>query len=143
MEQFFSNEDYIEFNLTKENIKKEKDFKLNILNWLTNGEAKLFRSPTEGNYLVRLLNTSLSPNDTLGRMLHTFSSTAYEIDECSYDNYLKYNITTINKKETSYNYDGILNVSKNLNLFSISDNNILITSESHSKLTGELKIKNA
>ena len=31
------------------------------------------------------MNTSLSPNDTLGRMLHTFTSTAYEIDGNDFD----------------------------------------------------------
>lgn len=72
-------------NLTSVNIKQERNFKLEALEWLTNGQPKLFRSPTEGNYLVRLLNVSLSPNDTLGRMLHTFNATAYEVDECSYE----------------------------------------------------------
>ena len=60
------------------NYSAERKFKLSVLEWLTNGELKLFRSPAEGNYVVRLMNTSLSPNDALGRMLHTFSSTGYE-----------------------------------------------------------------
>ena len=30
------------------------------------------------------MNSSLSPNDTLGRMLHTFSSTAYEVADFNY-----------------------------------------------------------
>ena len=68
-------------NLTDENIAVERKFKLEVLNWLTNGEPKLFRSPTEGNYNIRLMNVSLSPNDTLGRMIHTFSATGYEIDD--------------------------------------------------------------
>jgi hypothetical protein len=50
-------------NLTSENIYNEKKFKLLVLDWLTNGQPKIFRSPTEGNYIVRLMNTSLSPND--------------------------------------------------------------------------------
>jgi hypothetical protein len=32
------------------------------------------------------MNVSLSPEDKLGRMLHTFSGTAYEIAEYSYEN---------------------------------------------------------
>jgi hypothetical protein len=32
------------------------------------------------------MNSSLSPNDTLGRMLHTFNCTAYEIMECNFNN---------------------------------------------------------
>ena len=61
------------------NIAAERSFKLEALEWLTDGKPKLFRSPGEGNYIVRLLNTSLTPNDTVGRMLHTFNCTAYEI----------------------------------------------------------------
>ena len=61
----------------------ERKFKMEVLNWLNNGEPKLFRSPSEGIFLVRLLNVSLSPVDSLGRMLHSFSATAYEIDECT------------------------------------------------------------
>ena len=75
--------------LTDYNYTAERKFKLSVLEWLTNGEPKLFRSPTEGNYVIRLMNTSLSPNDTLGRMLHTFSSTGYEIMDNTIDN-LKY-----------------------------------------------------
>ena len=79
-------------NLTTNHITKERDFKLEVLDWLTNGEVKLFRSPTEGNYLIRLLNVSLTPNDTLGRMLHTFNATAYEVADITYDNLIKYNL---------------------------------------------------
>jgi hypothetical protein len=45
------------------NLSLERDFKMDVLNWLTNGEPKLFRSPTEGNFIVRLMNVSLTPND--------------------------------------------------------------------------------
>jgi hypothetical protein len=30
------------------------------------------------------MNVSLTPNDTLGRMLHTFNGTAYEIAEYNF-----------------------------------------------------------
>ena len=78
--------------LTSDNFFRERQFKLAALEWLTNGKPKLFRSPGEGNYIVRLLNTSLSPNETVGRMLHTFNSTAYEVDEYNFDNLQKYNL---------------------------------------------------
>jgi len=66
-------------NLTYDNIATERYFKLLVLNWLTDGKPKIFRSPTEGNYIVRLLNVSLTPKNELGRMIHEFSCTAYEI----------------------------------------------------------------
>jgi hypothetical protein len=61
-----------------------------VLNWLTNGEPKLFRSPGEGSFIVRLMNVSLAPVDTLGRMLHTFSCTAYEVADYNFENLQKY-----------------------------------------------------
>lgn len=82
-------------NLTSQNVYKEKTFKLEVLDWLTNGETKLFRSPTEGNYLVRLMNVSLAPNDTLGRMLHTFSCTAYEVAKNTHQNRLTYGVINL------------------------------------------------
>ena len=86
--------------LTAENFRKEREFKMEVLKWLTNGEPKLFRSPGEGNFIVRLMNSSLTPNDTLGRMLHTFQCTAYEIADCSFGQLQKYGF--INAFETSY-----------------------------------------
>ena len=82
-------------NLTNNNIGAERHFKLKVLEWLNNGQPKLFRSPTEGNYIVRLTDITLSPNDTLGRMLHSFSATCCEIANCSIENLKKYKIFNI------------------------------------------------
>lgn len=73
-------------NLVDYNITAERKFRMSVLEWLNNGQPKLFRSPTEGNYIVRLMNVSLQPNDTLGRMIYSFSATGYEVAECSYKN---------------------------------------------------------
>lgn len=78
--------------LTSENFHRERQFKMEVLEWLNNGEPKLFRSAGEGNCIVRLMNVSLSPNDTLGRMLHTFNTTAYEIADYSFENLNKYGL---------------------------------------------------
>lgn len=85
------------FNLTPENMAAERIFKMQVLDWLNNGKPKLFRSPAEGNFIVRLMNVSLSPTDALGRMLHTFSATAYEIANFSPESLAKFNI--VNAKE--------------------------------------------
>lgn len=87
-------------NLTSENVASEREFKLEVLEWLNNGQPKLFRSPTEGNYIVRLLNVSMSPNDTVGRMLHTFSATAYEIAEYTYKNLSELNLISVGDPTT-------------------------------------------
>jgi phage terminase small subunit len=75
---------------SRENVATERLFKNKVLDWLTNGEPKIFKTPTEGNFIVRLMNVSLSPTDSVGRLLHTFSCTAYEIKEYSYDNLKEY-----------------------------------------------------
>lgn len=75
---------YSKFNLTGDNMVTERYFKLLVLDWLTNGKPKLFRSSAEGNYVVRLMNVSLTPKNELGRMLHEFSCTAYEIADTDF-----------------------------------------------------------
>ena len=76
------------------NYAAERTFKLKVLEWLNNGEPKLFRSPGEGNYLVRLMNISLSPEETVGRLLHNFSCTAYEIDNYDFEALNTYGIVS-------------------------------------------------
>lgn len=65
-------------NLTEENVRAERIFRDRVYAWLTNGRPKLFHSPTEGDFYIRLMNVSLQPNDTVGRMLYSFSATGYE-----------------------------------------------------------------
>lgn len=83
---------YSSFDLVSQNIATERLFKLKAEEWLRNGKVKLFRSPTEGNYLIRMMDVSLTPNTQLGRMLHTVTGTAYECAECTYDNMIKFGI---------------------------------------------------
>lgn len=89
-------------DLVGENLYKERIFKTKVLEWLTNGKPKLFRSPTEGNFIVRLLNVSLTPTDQLGRMLHTFNCTAYEIADFTYKVLNEFNFIHLEDPETSY-----------------------------------------
>lgn len=72
------------------NFFQERIFKLAVLDWLNDGKPKLFKSPAEGNYIVRLMKVTLKPQAKLGRMIHTFSATAYEVADATYDNMLKY-----------------------------------------------------
>lgn len=81
-------------DITDENMIYERRFKLEVLNWLNNGEVKLFRSPAEGNYLVRLMGVQLSPNDSVSRMIHTFQCTATEVDSYTPDKLQSYGFLT-------------------------------------------------
>lgn len=82
-------------NLVPYNIQAEKTFREEVLKWLNNGKPKLFRSPTEGTFTVRLMNVSLSPNDTVGRMLWTFSATAYEIANTEFETLKKLQLLNV------------------------------------------------
>lgn len=93
-DKFVNPDLYKHTDLLDQNFMSERLFKMEVLEWLNDGHVKLFKSPGEGNYLVRLMDTSLSPNTTVGRMLHTFNSTAYECAEIDYANLVKYGIIT-------------------------------------------------
>jgi hypothetical protein len=101
--------EYNEVNNIKDynDILYEKEFRNKVMDFLYDNTVKLFRSPTEGNILVKLSNISFTPETVLGRMLYSFSATAYEIDNISIDNYIKYNIMlleSISSKEISGTY---------------------------------------
>ena len=98
-EEYFFNKEEIGFkgweattDIIDANIYLERQFKLSVLDWLNNGEPKLFRSPQEGNYIVRLMNVTFAPNDSLSRMLHTFTAQANEIADFTSENLAKYNL---------------------------------------------------
>ena len=75
----------------------ERDFREKVMDFLYENKAKLFRSPTEGNILVKLMNISFTPNQQLGRLVYSFTATAYEIDDATVDNFKIYGIQTIDE----------------------------------------------
>ncbi len=78
----------------------ERFFREKIMDFLYADNIKLFRSNTEGNVLIRLMDVNFTPNDSLGRMLYTFTATAYEMDECTLENFENYGIQTIGTYST-------------------------------------------
>lgn len=96
-ENLFLNIENKSINLSDDNLEKEKYFKLKVLEWLNNGKSKLFKSPSEGNYIVYLLNTNLTPIDSLSRMLHSFSCNAYEIGDYNYEDMKEQGLIKINE----------------------------------------------
>lgn len=73
----------------------EKAFRDVVMDFLCKNNIKLFKSTTEGNILVKLMDISFTPNATLENYVYNFSCTAYEVDECNVENYDKYNIQNI------------------------------------------------
>ena len=80
-------------------ITLEREFRKEVQEFLLNGEVKLFKSPTEGNILVRLMNTSFTPEKVLSRMIYSFNTTMYEIADATLENINKYNVQLIGERE--------------------------------------------
>ena len=69
---------------------REFFFREKVLEFLHDGKPKLFKSATEGNIIIRLMDINTSPIQSLNRMLYSFSATAYEMAEANLENYMKY-----------------------------------------------------
>lgn len=73
----------------------EREFREQVYAFLYKHNVKLFRSTTEGNILIKLMNIDFQPIQSLGRRLYSFTATAVEVDQATTANYDKYNIQSI------------------------------------------------
>lgn len=90
-------------NINIYDINYERKFRDKVIEFLYDGEYKLFKSPTEGNIIVRLTDINFTPNQSLGRMIYNFSCNAHEVAEFTIENCIKFGLYDINKIE----YNGI------------------------------------
>lgn len=74
------------------NFLYEKDFRQQVISFLYENNVKLYKSTTEGNILVKLMNISFTPNNTLGRQIYDFSCTVQQVVEFNIENCELYNI---------------------------------------------------
>ena len=107
----------------------EKKYREHILEFLYKNAIRLFKSPTEGNILVKLMNISLTPKQELNRLVYNFTATAFEIDEYNVENCIKYGIHNINffeerEQEQQYSIDKIGQVVLKENLSTIGASSI-------------------
>lgn len=86
------NIDVFNTDLTEKNIYIERKFREKVIEFLTQNDVFLYKSPTEGNLIVSLTNINFTPNEQLGRAIYSFSSTAYEIMENSIENLINYGL---------------------------------------------------
>lgn len=70
----------------------EKHFKDVVMDFLTDGKPKIFKSPTEGLMIVKLTNISFTPNKTLGRRVVDFSATVNEFADVNEENLERYGL---------------------------------------------------
>ena len=73
----------------------ERDFREQVIKFLYQNNVKLYKSTTEGNMLVKLMNISFTPNNTLSRHIYDFTCTAQQVDEFNLTNCDKYGIQSI------------------------------------------------
>lgn len=78
-------------NMFKDII-QQRNFREKVLTFLYSNDVKLYKSATQGNLLVKLMNITLTPNNDLSRQIYTFNCTVYEIDNFNYQNCIKYGI---------------------------------------------------
>lgn len=82
----------------------EREFRERVKNFLNAHKVRLFRSATEGNILVKLMDINFTPNATLGRRIYSFTATAYEIDAATIKNYDKYGISPLGNYDTQLQF---------------------------------------
>ena len=70
------------------------------MDFLYANKVRLFRSATEGNILVKIMDINFTPNSTLGRRIYSFTATAYEVDAATIKNYDKYGISPLGTYDT-------------------------------------------
>ena len=100
-------DNYTEFNRNK-NVRidnfndwtYEREFREKVMDFLYANKVRLFRSATEGNILVKIMDINLTPNSTLGRRIYSFTATAYEVDATTIKNYDKYGISPLGTYDT-------------------------------------------
>lgn len=70
----------------------EKAFRDEVMDFLYSNTIKLFKTPTEGNILVKLMNINFTPQEQLGRLIYTMNAEAVEVASANITNYHKYDI---------------------------------------------------
>lgn len=78
----------------------EREFRQKVEKFLYNNKVKLFRSLTQGNMLIKLMDITLTPKQELGRLLYSVDATAIEIDDASIEKLDSYGIINIGTYST-------------------------------------------
>ena len=75
-------------NPTAESVRIERKFRHKVETFLNDKQYKLFKTPTEAdkNIIVALTGATLSPQQSLNRMIYSFSTNAYEVAENTLSN---------------------------------------------------------
>lgn len=89
-ENLFMEKDFeiLSTNPTAEAVQIEREFRHKVETFLNDKKYKLFKTPTEAdkNIIIALTGATLSPRQSLNRMIYSFSTTAYEVAENTLSN---------------------------------------------------------
>lgn len=89
-ENLFMEKDFeaLSTNPTAESVRIERKFRHKVETFLNDKQYKLFKTPTEAdkNIIVALTGATLSPQQSLNRMIYSFSTNAYEVAENTLSN---------------------------------------------------------
>lgn len=120
----------------------EQRFKEMAMEFLADGQPKLFRSPTEGMMLVMLTNISFTPNKQLGRRIVDFSATITEFAEANLENFITYRIAP-DTASTYYAIEATGTTKSNLEVAPyISESQLFSQANANSQITnGETFLK--
>ena len=88
----FSNSMRVDYNY-------ERVFRDKIVNILTNGHKKIFKSPTEGLVIVKLSNVTLTPKQNVNRIIYDFSANATQIEDFDINSLDDFDLKNIIKVE--------------------------------------------
>lgn len=112
-------------DMTDNNIFIERKFREKVEEFLNDFTCKLYRSPTEGNIVVNLMNISMTPNEMLGRMIYDFSATAYEVLDFTLPEMDKYGIINIGAFDTDVELDEVYHSFGQIDYWPDKDKNFL------------------
>ena len=73
----------------------ERRFREKVEEFLYNAKPKLYKSMQEGNIFIKLMQVSLTPKNELGRLIYSFSATAYQIDEPTITTFNNYGLIDV------------------------------------------------
>lgn len=88
---------YLDYSseLTDNMVYFERKFRERVMEWLSDGKPKLFRSETEGNMIVAITAPTFTPLQNTNRMVYSFSCTATEIAAYNLENLLLYDLVPV------------------------------------------------
>ena len=103
-EELYGNsyDDYMKYNMIyrvdyQRDYIREKLFRDKVIDFIEDGKNKLYRSATEGNLLIQLIEKTFSPKQEVQGLVYTLQAECVEIDDIKSYAYLKQSLDIVNE----------------------------------------------